>query len=240
MIDSQVIKKVGRTIFGSMTFLGAFGPSNLEYFWWWYLFLVTVLFGFSAYLIYWCERFVVFLWAVVLAAVIALTYLVGSFAYLSSLKNFDNTNLVSVALGFTLAAIVFVTFLVIFFSRSSFFPFECVGNKVEVRAKKNVTKKYNLWLISGVSTLTGSMFLGAVDTETSDMVVIIGLTGLIVIILLHLRHTIRGLRTLHIRERKMPTPFTFMEIDEIREARSRWWLGRLFKWMGSLRQSTGS
>jgi hypothetical protein len=38
----------------------------------------------------------------------------------------------------------------------------------------------------------------------------------------------------------MPTPYTFMQIDEIREARSRWWLGRLFKWMGSLRQSTGS
>jgi hypothetical protein len=56
----------------------------------------------------------------------------------------------------------------------------------------------------------------------------------------YFRHSIRGLRTLRIRESKMPIPYTFMEIDEIREARSRWWLGRLFKWMGSLRQSTGS
>ncbi|MGE8338188.1 MAG: hypothetical protein ACN6Q2_23195, partial [Pseudomonas laurylsulfatiphila] len=72
------------------------------------------------------------------------------------------------------------------------------------------------------------------------MVVILGCTGLTVIILFHLRHNIRGLRTLRTQERSMPTPFTFMQIDEIREARSRWWLGRLFKWMGSLRQSTGS
>jgi hypothetical protein len=165
----------------------------------------------------------------------------SSLAYLSSLKNFGNTNPVSIALGFAPAAVVFITFLIIFYSRSSFFPFECVGNRVEVRAKKNVnTKNYNLWLMSGVSTLTGSMFLRTVDTETSDMVVIIVCTGLTVIILLHLRHSIRGLRTLRIRERKMPTPYTFMQIDEIREARSRWWLGRLFKWMGSLRQSTGS
>ncbi|KPB52450.1 Uncharacterized protein AC511_0758 [Pseudomonas coronafaciens pv. oryzae] len=38
----------------------------------------------------------------------------------------------------------------------------------------------------------------------------------------------------------MPAAYTFMQIDEIREARGRWWLGRLFKWLASLRGSSGA
>ncbi|EPN29927.1 hypothetical protein A244_39583, partial [Pseudomonas syringae pv. actinidiae ICMP 18807] len=34
-------------------------------------------------------------------------------------------------------------------------------------------------------------------------------------------------------EKSMPTPYTFMQIDEIREARNRSWLGRLFKRVAS-------
>jgi hypothetical protein len=241
MINAQTIKKCGWTVFFSAALFGAFGPSNLEYFWWWYLLLVVVLFGFSVYLIYFCERFVVFVWALILAAVIAFTYMGSSLAYLMVSQNSGDTSPISIAVGGAPAVVVLLIFLMIFYSKSSFFPFECVGNKVAPRPKKIVNaKSYNLGLISGVSTLTGSMFLKSVGAETGGMFVVVACTVLSVILLFYVRHGIRGLRTLRIRERKMPTPYTFMQIDEIREARSRWWLGRLFKWMGSQRQSTGS
>ncbi|RMM48648.1 hypothetical protein ALQ78_05496 [Pseudomonas syringae pv. aptata] len=35
----------------------------------------------------------------------------------------------------------------------------------------------------------------------------------------------------------MLAPYTFMQIDEIREARSRWWLSRFFKWFSSRHKS---
>ncbi|EPN30071.1 hypothetical protein A244_39228 [Pseudomonas syringae pv. actinidiae ICMP 18807] len=38
----------------------------------------------------------------------------------------------------------------------------------------------------------------------------------------------------------MLTPYTFMQIDEIREARNRWWLSRLFKWLASWGKSSGA
>ena len=77
-----------------------------------------------------------FLWAAVLAGVIAFTYMESSLAYLSYLKNFGNTNPVSIALGLAPVVVVFIIFLIVFYSRSSFFPFECIGNRVEVLAKK--------------------------------------------------------------------------------------------------------
>ena len=52
-----------------------------------------------------------------------------------------------------------------------------------------------------------------------------------------MRHSVRGLRSLRIKQKTMPVPYTFMQIDEIREARSRWWLSRLFKWVASWRKA---
>ena len=241
MIDAKNIKKQIFLMFLMVAFFGVFGPLTLEYFWRWYLLLVVVVFGFSLYLIYCCERFVVFFAAVLSTAIFTFPYIAGSLAYLIASDSFGRGDPRSVAIGIAPFTIVFLMFLVVFYSKASFFPFECVGNRVATRPKTVVnSKSYNLGLISGVSTLTGSMFLKAVGAETGGMVAIALCTGGSLILLFYFRDSIRGLRTLHIRERKMPTPFTFMQIDEIREARSRWWLGRLFKWLGSLRQSTGS
>lgn len=241
MIDAKNIKKQIFLMFIGVAFFGAFGPSNLKYFWWWYFFIVVVGFGFSLYLIYCCERYILLLATVLSVAICIFPYITGSLAYLIVSDYFGKGDPRSVAIGIAPITIVLMMFLVIFYSKVSFFPFECVGNRVAPRPKRIVnSRNYNLGLISGVSTLTGSMFLKSVGAETGGMIVVVACTGLSVILLFYVRHGIRGLRTLRIRERKMPTPYTFMQIDEIREARSRWWLGRLFKWMGSLRQSTGS
>ncbi|MBV7477304.1 hypothetical protein [Pseudomonas sp. PDM31] len=238
MIDSKIIKKQIFLTFFMVAFFGAFGSFDFKYFWWCYLLFVVFYFGFSLYLIYCCERFVVFLSTVFIAGLTALPYISGNLAYLIASDLFGRGDFRSVAIGMVPISIVYLMFLMIFYSKASFFPFDCVGNRVAVRPKKVVnTKSYNVGLISGVSTLTGSMFLKSVSTEMGSMVAIVLCTGGCVFMVFYLRHSIRGLRTLRIRERKMPTPYTFMQIDEIREARSRWWLGRLFKWLGSLRQS---
>lgn len=240
MINAQTIKKGGWINVISVAFCGVFGPLTFEG-WWWYLLLVVISFGFSLYLIYCCERFVGFLSVVLLVGIIIFPYIASCLAYLIASGFFGRGDLRSVSIGIAPITIVLLVFVVIFYSKSSFFPFDCIGNRVAARPKKVVNaKSYNLGLISGVSTLTGSIFLKSVGADTGGMVAVVACTGFSVIILFYLRHSIRGLRTLRIRERKMPTPYTFMQIDEIREARSRWWLGRLFKWVASLRQSTGS
>lgn len=61
-----------------------------------------------------------------------------------------------------------------------------------------------------------------------------GMMTAIIMYLLHLwRHSIRLLRRLLARE-KRTSRLTFEHIEVLREARGRWWLGRLLKWLISL------
>ncbi|WP_245399386.1 hypothetical protein [Pseudomonas syringae] len=88
--------------------------------------------------------------------------------------------------------------------------------------------------------LASSVFVGSVSELTSSAVAVLGAFFICVGLLVHERHAIRGLRTLRIKQKTLPAPYTFMQIDEIREARSCWWLGRLFKWVASWRTSSST
>ncbi|MNR47069.1 hypothetical protein D3C85_1661250 [compost metagenome] len=99
---------------------------------------------------------------------------------------------------------------------------------------------YSIPLIGGVTTLVASIFLKWAGMLTGALVGMTVMTGGSIFILLYGRHVLGGLRALRIQERSMPVPYTFMQLDEIREARSRWWLGRLFKWIASWRKSSGA
>ncbi|MGF6092441.1 hypothetical protein [Pseudomonas sp. 18173] len=237
MIDSQTMKKGSWLVFCSVTFLSALGPSNIEYYWWGYLFFCALFFSWTLYLIYVCESYVVYLVTVLTATIGIFSFLASGLAYLSASNVLGETSVLAIAVGLSPAILVFAVFAIVYFSKPSFFPFECTNNKIAVRARKQSKQKYNIGFIAGVTTLIGGVFLKSVDALTIDVVAVSICTGCSVAILILLRHTVRGLRTLRIQERNMDVPFTFMEIDEIREARHRWWLGRFFKWILSLRES---
>lgn len=156
---------------------------------------------------------------------------------MSATRLLGEVSFVSVLLGLSPVITVSVIFLFIFFSKSNFFPFLCSGNRVVPRSKGGTTKTYSLGLISGVSTLAAGIFLKSAGILTSSVVGALVCTGCSIVVLILLRHTIRGLRTLLTQERSMSIPYTFMQIEEIRDARSRWWLGRLFRWLASICKS---
>jgi hypothetical protein len=138
-------------------------------------------------------------------------------------------------------SVTLLTYLVLANGKSSFHPFEYDGIKVQPRPqnKQKTSAAYSPLLVAGATTLAASIFTKTVGFLTTGMVVLFGMLALSVTILFYARHIIRGLRTLRIQEKTMPTPYTFMQIDDIREARSRWWLSRLFKWVASWRKSPG-
>ncbi|MNE76435.1 hypothetical protein D3C80_1726700 [compost metagenome] len=92
-------------------------------------------------------------------------------------------------------------------------------------------------MLAGATTLAASVFVKSAGIPAGGVAGTLILTFSSIWILVQMRHSIRGLRTLRIQEKTMLTPYTFMQIDEIREARSRWWLSRLFKWVASWRKS---
>ncbi|MCI3947919.1 hypothetical protein K0038_05032 [Pseudomonas syringae] len=126
----------------------------------------------------------------------------------------------------------------IYFSASKIFPFCVTGNRVSRTSVKSA--RLSAGFISGVGMLASSVFVGSVSELTSSAVAVLGAFFICVGLLVHERHAIRGLRTLRIKQKTLPAPYTFMQIDEIREARSCWWLGRLFKWVASWRTSSST
>ncbi|WP_130908505.1 MULTISPECIES: hypothetical protein [unclassified Pseudomonas] len=238
MIDSQNLKKGGWIVFFSAALFGAFGPSNLSYFWWVYLFFIVALLGFVLYVIYSCERFVLYLSSLFLLVVGIFTYLACTVAYLSASRVLGGNSLLAALVGLSPALTVFLTVATILYGETVFFPFECKGNRVAARGKGQSNKSHSVGLVVGAAVLTSGIFFKSVDAQTSNVLAVVICTGCSIAISILSRHSIRGLRTLHIQERNMPAPYTFMEIDEIREARRRWWLSRLFKWLTSLRSST--
>lgn len=233
MIDVKTMRKNCWVIFFGVVFFGSFGPWNLRGFWICYLFFVFLYLIWTVYMIYVCERYVLYLAAYLLPIAFLFSYMASSAMYAWISASLGHVWPHASALGgapFTLACVVLA---VIFLSKSSSFPYELTGNRVTVKVKQSRHTSYNLVFIGGVSTLLSNILSSAVGSSIKGLIVIFGCTATSIYILFMGRHVIRGLRTLHNLERDMPTPFTFMQIDEIREARSRWWLGRLFKWINS-------
>jgi len=237
MINSQTIAKGSWVVFFSLVFLSALGPSNLDYYWWGYWVFCALFFVWTLYLVYVCERYVVYLTTILTATVSIFAFLASGLAYLSASNFLGEARVLPIVIGSSPAIFVFGVFAAVFFSKPSFFPFECIGNKISIRAGERKKPKYNIGIIAGIATLTGGVFLKSVDALTTDVVAVLICTGCAAAILIQLRHTIRGLRTLRIQEHGMDVSYTFMEIDEIREARSGWLLSKLLKWLVSLRPS---
>jgi hypothetical protein len=142
-------------------------------------------------------------------------------------------------LGCAPVGITLLTYYALARGRSSFHPFEYDGLKVQPRYenRQRSVASYNPVLVAGATILAASITINSLGHLTAAMVAMVGLQAFCIAALFHARHIIRGLRALRLQEQSMPTPYTFMQIDQIREARRRWYLGRLFALIASWRAS---
>ncbi|VVP52999.1 hypothetical protein [Pseudomonas fluorescens] len=241
MIDSQNIKKISWGFFGFLVFFMVFGPSNLKYFWQAFFVMSLLAFMCTIYLVYVCEKITFYLTSILVAVAGAFSYLACTAAYVIGASFWGKTSIAALMLGLFPMGVTLLTYLVLANGKSSFHPFEYDGIKVQPRPqnKQKTSAAYSPLLVAGATTLAASIFTKSAGFLTTGMVALFGMLAVSVTFLFYARHIIRGLRTLRIQEKTMPTPYTFMQIDDIREARSRWWLSRLFKWFASWRKSPG-
>ncbi|MBP0953941.1 hypothetical protein JTA33_26225 [Pseudomonas sp. 20GA0080] len=143
-------------------------------------------------------------------------------------------------MGLIPAVVVILFYVWVVNTKPVFQPFEYKGNRVQARqdVRGKPAVNYNTPLIGGITTLAASLFLTWAGLLTGGFVSMCIMAGASLFTIFIGRHVIRGLRILRIQEKNMPIPYTFMQIDEIREARSRWWLSRIFKWVASRSKST--
>ncbi|WP_268796909.1 hypothetical protein [Pseudomonas huanghezhanensis] len=241
MIGSQNIKEISWAFFGVLIFFMAFGPSGLKYFWQVFFVMALLAFVCNIYLVYVCESIVFYLASIVFSVVGAFSYMACTAAYMIGASFWGRTSIAALMVGLFPMGVTLLLYLILVNGKPSFHPFVYDGIKVQPRPqnKQKTSSAYSLLLVAGATTLAASIFTKTVGFLTTGVVVLFGTLAVSVTFLFYARHIIRVLRTLRIQQKTMPIPYTFMQIDEIREARSRWWLSRFFKWVASWRKSPG-
>ena len=241
MINSETIKTGGWAAFFLLALFMAFGSLMLGNHWYIYFSLLALMLLWTVYIVYFCESYITYMWSLLASCIGGFTLCACVVAFgLAKGASFD-LGPYSFLASLAPAAIVAVVYVVIANTKKVCEPFEYSGNRVQTRRDANAasTVNYSLPVIGGLTTLAAGVFLKWVGLLTSGFVAMFIMTGGSVFMVLYGRHVIRGLRTLRIQERSKSAPYTFMELDEIREARRRWWLGRLFKWVAARRTPSG-
>lgn len=239
---SEAIKTGGWSIFFMIGLFMAFGTFMLGDNWYVYFFLLAMLFIWTLYTVYICERFVLYMRSLIFLCIVGFTLPACVVAYGLATDAMFEVAVYNVLVGLAPAVIVVLSYVWVINTKPVFQPFEYKGNRVQARQNVNVkpTMNYSVPLIAGITTLAASLFLKWAGLLTGGFVSMFIMAGASLFIIFFGRHVIRGLRILGVQEKSMPIPYTFMQIDEIREERSRWWLGRLFKWIASWRKSSGA
>lgn len=240
MVNFENVRKRTWILFFIFVFFMGLSFLPLPYNWLVFLVLSLAALIWTLYLAYVCESFTAYMISLLVTIVGPFSMLACSAAYLTAAKVWGAGSACAVTAGLTPAALTFLTYWIITKGKPTFHPFEYDGIKVQPRSqtKKKKSSSHNLFLVGGVATLGANVFTSMVGHEAAGAVAMVGMVGFCLGYLFYARHIIRGLRILKAQEKNMPVPYTFMDIDSIREARSHWWMSRLFKWAASKIESS--
>lgn len=233
--DARTVKQASLVIFLIVVISGVMGPVSFSGGWWVYACFSLVAFLYMIYIRYVCESYTFFASSYFAIFVFCLAFAPACVTYMVVTADLAGSNFEGGLAAFLLLSFLVLVYFFIYLTLTVVFPFEVVGNKVSFTAPD--TSSLKAGVIAGLGTLVASIVIHSVTPLTTGIVIILIFVFGCIAMLIHSRHLIRGLRTLRIQEKTMPIPFTFMQIDEIREARSRWWLSRLFKWVASWHKS---
>jgi hypothetical protein len=232
--DARTVNALTRTLFIVAIGLGAVGLLRSATDGWVYGLLFFLLSGYTLYIRYWCERYTTF----------ALSYFTLMIFFLAVAPAWVSYTVVTDDLGGSpaegritaglLLGFIATLYAGLYLTPPRGFAFDVSDNRVSFSVSS--TSAGAEGLIAGVGTLAAGAVIKSVTPFTTGILIILIFLFATVCMLIHARDRIRGLRTLRKREKSRLTPYTFMQIDEIREARSRWWLGRLFNWLASRRR----
>jgi hypothetical protein len=233
--DSRTIKRGPLLTFLFVVGAGAFGPANFPECIWLYFGFAILMFLYTLYVIYCCESFTSFTLGMFSSFVFSFGVAAAGLAHVTLVIDVRASRSEAAVANIGLIALMALIYAFVYFSPRKHFPFQIEGNKVSRVATRR--RDYSPGLIAGIGTVASALLISSVSSLTSSAVAVLGVFFGCVALMLYERDAIRGLRTLRIQEKTSSVLFTFKQIEEIREARNRWWISRLFKWVSSRRKS---
>ncbi|MFA0917799.1 hypothetical protein ALP73_00186 [Pseudomonas coronafaciens pv. garcae] len=196
-----------------------------------------IFLGRTLFLIYVNERFSAFATQFYAGIILTFTIISVGSVYTASKKELHLDSIAAVLWGGLPFLLVLIEILIIIKSRFNHesLPFKTQDGKVMTELNHYSVQH---GLIAGVATLISCIILKTFGAASTGLLVGFTSTALTLYLVFHYRFPIRGLVALVAKEKKTG-PYTFANIEEIREARSKWWLSRLFNWLTSHRSKPG-
>ncbi|AZG88906.1 MULTISPECIES: hypothetical protein [Pseudomonas] len=188
-----------------------------------------ILFIRTTYLVYLSESFTAISIHSFTGLFSSLLFMNASVIYLIAKSEYGTSTTDALSWAMIPALLMLVTFLFIYFTKatSSQLYLEIKNNKVCITHSYVSTRSGNLLCGAILAVGIAAMIWGHVQ----HIIVVSVWIALINLYLLYwYRNSIRMLKKILALEKKHKRSYTFEYIDEIRKARSRWWLGRLLKW----------
>jgi len=196
------------------------------------------LFFWATYLMHFNESFLNYIYTVFFSVIAIFSLFCAMAMYFSYLEWFgkDTPGALFVSAS---TIILFVILLVLaHLSKVHADIFEFKDNRVKIiNSTGSKSPMGVVVLIGGASTLIAKTVSGMIGPKFT--ITLCG--GFFLIFVIHLitrlRNVMANLRMLRLKERATGVAYVFMEIDDIRQARTRWWTPRFLKWLASLRHA---
>lgn len=225
--DAKTVKQASLAIFLMTITIGIMGPASFSGGWLIYGGVSLSAFIYMLYIRYRCESYTFFTMSYFTLLIFLLAFAPACVSYITITKDLNGSDITGFFSALLLLSSIMGLHFIIYLTPQKDLPFLIVGNKVSFNAPETSSLKTSI--AAGLGTLAASTTVSLFTPFTTGILIIFLFLFICIFMLIHSRHLIRGLRKLRVKERNLPTPYTFMQIDEIRESRSRGWLGRVFK-----------
>ncbi|MCQ2999935.1 hypothetical protein NLO98_09220 [Pseudomonas syringae] len=227
-----------KSLYGVFGMTAMFSPVlfvGIGYFWALGVGLLVLLLR-TVYLIYISESFVAVLNHYHVWLLTSLSIMISGCLYLVGRSDYELSVINSISLAMTPVLLFTVEVLFFYFTCSpkGKVGYEVRGNRVVV-----VYQPFSHWagnILASIVLMSGVAMM--IVWEVSEGVFAVYVLTLCTLYLIYIRrHWIRLLKTIKAKE-KRALELTFENIDEIREARRRWWMSRLLNWLISLSKAS--
>lgn len=229
--DARTVKALSQMLFIVAIGLGVVGILRSSTDGWVYGLLFFLLSVYTLYMRYWCERYTTFALSYFTLMIFLLALALAWLSYIAVTDDLGGSRSQGCIVAGLLFGFVATLYAGIYLTPPREFPFDVSDNKVSFSASS--TSAGAGGLIACIGTLVAGAVVKSVTPFTTGIVIILLFLFGCIVMLIHARDCIRGLRTLRNSEKNGLTPYTFMQIDEIRAARNRWWLMKFFKSVAS-------
>ncbi|MCD5978426.1 MULTISPECIES: hypothetical protein [Pseudomonas] len=222
-------------VFGLTAMFSAFMFAGTGYFW--VLGgVLLVLLARTIYLIHISESFVAVFTHYHVGFVVSFSIMISGCLYLVARSDYEQSFIDSISLALVPVLLFTVEVLFFYFTRppKGKAGYEVRGNRVVVIDQPFSHFAGNL--LASIVLVSGIAMMMA--WQLSEMAFVVYVLTLLTLYLIYIRrHWFRVLKTIRVKE-KRASELTFENIDEIREARRRWWMSRLLNWLISLSKAS--